>query len=93
MRTLAIVVGAFAVLGLGQALGDEAKLPKMPKPASASEPARPSAPSGSVFSPPSATCKQWTDGCRVCRTGEDGKVTCSNVGMACQVKEIACTAQ
>jgi len=35
------------------------------------------------------SCQEWTDGCRTCeRSGTDA--VCSNIGIACQPKPIAC---
>ena len=39
------------------------------------------------------TCTAWTDTCRSCDRAEDGTVHCSNIGIACQPAEIACTAR
>ena len=37
------------------------------------------------------TCIRWTDQCRTCNrsTGEEGP-NCSNIGIACQPKEVEC---
>jgi hypothetical protein len=42
--------------------------------------------------PPSAACREWSDGCRTCVRAADGAVSCSNVGIACVPKAAACTA-
>ena len=39
------------------------------------------------------TCREWTDGCRVCRRPETGEPNCSNIGIACQPKAITCAAR
>jgi len=36
-------------------------------------------------------CAAWTDDCRICRRNGD-TVACSNIGIACQPKDIRCTA-
>lgn len=36
------------------------------------------------------TCQEWTDGCRTCRRSEASEPSCSNIGIACQPKAIAC---
>jgi len=62
-----------------------ADLPLKPAPARAPADANPQA-------PPSATCREWTDGCRTCQRGADAAVSCSNIGIACVPKAITCTA-
>jgi hypothetical protein len=37
------------------------------------------------------TCLQWEDGCRACSRGTDGAPLCSNIGIACQPKNVHCT--
>jgi hypothetical protein len=37
-------------------------------------------------------CIEWTDGCRVCRRIDANEMSCSNVGIACRLEEIRCTA-
>ena len=39
------------------------------------------------------TCLAWTDQCRSCTRAEGDEVHCSNIGIACQPAEIACTAR
>ena len=46
----------------------------------------------SPMTPPSATCREWSDGCRSCQKAADGDVSCSNVGIACVPKAMQCTA-
>jgi hypothetical protein len=53
-------------------------------------PATPAAPS--PMTPPTATCREWSDGCRSCQKAADGEVSCSNVGIACVPKAAVCTA-
>jgi hypothetical protein len=38
-------------------------------------------------------CLTWTDQCRSCTRAENDEVHCSNIGIACQPAEIACTAR
>ncbi|HEY6258241.1 MAG TPA: hypothetical protein VIY51_20860 [Xanthobacteraceae bacterium] len=47
----------------------------------------------SVLAGPGGTCQAWTDGCRICRQEPDGKVACSNIGIACQPGKVVCTGQ
>lgn len=37
------------------------------------------------------TCGRWNDGCTICTKGADKSLHCSNIGIACQPKEIQCT--
>ena len=46
----------------------------------------------SPMTPPTATCREWSDGCRSCQRVTDGEVSCSNVGIACVPKAVQCTA-
>jgi hypothetical protein len=46
----------------------------------------------SPMTPPTATCREWSDGCRSCQKAADGEVSCSNVGIACVPKAMQCTA-
>ena len=39
------------------------------------------------------TCLTWADGCRTCERAADDKITCSNIGVACQPGPIACTSR
>ena len=64
-----------------------------PVPAPAPKPAPVQAPTGSSpLAPPTATCREWSDGCRTCQRAVDGAVSCSNIGIACVPKNAACTA-
>ena len=36
-------------------------------------------------------CIEWTDDCRQCRRAATDAISCSNIGIACQPKEIRCT--
>ena len=60
--------------------------------ASTSAAAQDSVPTGPVLKAPDQTCLAWSDGCRTCRY--DTKLLvgiCSNVGIACQPREVTCT--
>jgi hypothetical protein len=37
------------------------------------------------------TCQAWTDKCRSCERGDGDAIHCSNIGIACQPAEIACS--
>ena len=71
-----------------------ADLPVTPAkpPAAASAPVTevPPETEANVFAAPDANCVAWTDGCRICRRTDDGKASCSNIGMACQPEQISC---
>jgi hypothetical protein len=45
----------------------------------------------SPMTPPTATCREWSDGCRSCQKAADGEVSCSKVGIACVPKAMQCT--
>jgi hypothetical protein len=36
------------------------------------------------------TCREWTDGCRVCSRPDTGAPVCSNIPIACQPAAITC---
>jgi hypothetical protein len=44
-----------------------------------------------MFGDREKSCFEWTDGCRGCRRYGQDDVSCSNIGTACQPKEIRCT--
>jgi hypothetical protein len=44
-----------------------------------------------MFGDREKSCIEWTDGCRGCRRYGPDDVSCSNIGIACQPKEIRCT--
>jgi hypothetical protein len=57
------------------------------------KPEQPAAPAAAgPLAPPTATCREWSDGCRTCQRAEGGEVSCSNVGIACVPKQATCTA-
>jgi hypothetical protein len=37
-----------------------------------------------------SSCTEWGDGCRICRRISQDEIICSNIGIACQIKEIKC---
>jgi hypothetical protein len=39
----------------------------------------------------SASCREWTDDCRICSLSDKGEAACSNVGIACLPKKWRCT--
>jgi hypothetical protein len=39
----------------------------------------------------SASCREWTDDCRICSLSDKGGAACSNVGIACLPKKWRCT--
>jgi len=73
---------AAALISIAPALA--ADLPLKPAPA-------PEQVDTSPLTPPTATCREWTDGCRTCVRAADGAVSCSNVGIACVAKARQCT--
>ena len=78
---------AAALVSIATALAADLPLPPEPKPEPVQAPAR-----SSPLAPPTATCREWSDGCRTCQRAADGKVSCSNVGIACVPKDRTCTA-
>jgi hypothetical protein len=73
---------AAALISIAPALA--ADLPLKPVPASEQADTNP-------LTPPTATCSEWTDGCRTCARAADGTASCSNVGIACVPKARQCT--
>jgi hypothetical protein len=85
-RPAAAFLAFTALMALtGQAIATDLPL----KPARSAPPASPA--SASPLAAPSATCREWTDGCRVCQRAAGGEASCSNVGIACVPKEQQCT--
>jgi len=37
-----------------------------------------------------STCREWSDGCAVCRRDDSGQARCSTPGIACQAGETVC---
>jgi len=64
---------------------DDSPPPPQPKPAAA-------VPDSPIVQKDQKTCAQWTDGCVNCSQGasSDAGPVCSNIGFACQPKEIRC---
>ncbi len=76
---------AAALISIAPALA--ADLPIAPRPEPTQAPAF-----SCPLAPPTATCREWSDGCRTCQRAADGVVSCSNIGIACVPKAAACTA-
>ena len=78
---------AFLIFGgLTQASAQES--PAKPE---ATAPAVPSEVSTHGYGDTEKTCLEWNDGCRTCRRPDQGEVTCSNIGIACQPTAVTCT--
>ena len=43
-----------------------------------------------VYIPEDPACRVWTDGCRNCQRDQVGKVSCNNIGIACQPQAVTC---
>jgi hypothetical protein len=58
-----------------------------------SEPATPPSLQSSVngYGNQDSLCLAWNDGCVTCQRDAAAGAICSNIGIACQPKEIACT--
>jgi len=81
-------IGIAVLLALSGAAG-AADLPLNPAPpARSTAPAKPAA--TSPLAAPSATCQEWSDGCRTCQRQSSGEIACSNVGIACVPKDAQC---
>ena len=76
---------AAAMIAIAPALAADPPVEPAPAPVQAPTDASP-------LQPPSATCREWSDGCRTCVRTADGAVSCSNVGIACVPKAAMCTA-
>jgi hypothetical protein len=82
---------AAALISVAPALAADLPLKPRTEPAPVQAPAQ--SPGGaSPLQPPSATCREWSDGCRTCVRAADGAVSCSNIGIACVPKAAVCTA-
>lgn len=75
---IALCLLAFAGAGAARA----ADIPNFPKARAA-----PAAPGNGL----PAGCLEWTDGCRVCARQKDGSEACSNIGIACVLRQARCT--
>jgi len=42
------------------------------------------------FGKKESSCIEWGDGCRICRRISQDEIVCSNIGIACQIKEVKC---
>ena len=82
-----IIAATVAIVSLAPALAADLPLAPAPKPAPVQAPAN-----SSPLAPPTATCREWSDGCRVCQRAGNGEVSCSNVGIACVPKDATCSA-
>jgi hypothetical protein len=81
-------IGLFALALAGPAIAADLPL----KPARPVQPAAaPTSPAAAKPEGPSATCLEWTDGCRVCQRAANSEVSCSNAGIACVPKAEECT--
>ena len=80
---------AAALISIAPALA--ADLPLEPKTEPAPAPVQAPA-DANPLQPPSASCREWSDGCRICVRAADDAVSCSNVGIACTPKAVTCTA-
>jgi len=81
-------IGIAVLPALSGAAG-AADLPLKPAPpARSTAPAKPAA--TSPLAAPSATCQEWSDGCRTCQRQSSGEIACSNVGIACVPKDAQC---
>jgi hypothetical protein len=60
---------------------------------SSRSPSTPPAPPSSVegYGDHDKLCLAWNDGCVTCQRDAAAGAACSNIGIACQPKEIACT--
>jgi hypothetical protein len=85
---------ALIIIPVALWLSIAAGLAQTSEPASAPTPQAPAAePSIHAYGDRDKTCLAWTDKCRSCERGDDDAIHCSNIGIACQPAEIACTAR
>jgi hypothetical protein len=78
------IVLAFAAASLAQSSGPAP--PEIPAPSPADV-------SIHGYGDRDKTCMAWTDRCRACARHDGDTISCSNIGIACQPAEIACTAR
>lgn len=85
--------GLLVLLMLWLAVADAgaADLPKPPDLPAAAAPAAAEPPSIQGFGVREPSCEEWTDACRACQRAADGAPSCSNIGIACQPREVTCT--
>lgn len=85
-------VAAFAGALLAVLTGPAAATaPEPPPPADVASPGT-SAPSGEVetYGEADATCREWGNGCQVCRRQPAGGWACSTAGIACLPEAVTC---
>ena len=87
MRSVLVATMLLMLACLAQAT-DLPKPPDLPAPASDTHASEP--PSLHAFGDREPTCEEWTDACRTCARTADGSHSCSNIGTACQPKEVQC---
>src|ERR1043166_718878 len=88
MRSIAALVIAAGLLFAPATRAQESK-PDAPAPTPESN----EGPSIFAYGDVEKTCLMWTDGCRTCSRDPEGAPICSNLGIACQPKEIQCTSR
>jgi len=64
---------------------------RTPEPATADAPDAAATSSIRSFADTDKLCVEWSDGCHACRRVGADEPACSNIGIACQPKEIICT--
>jgi hypothetical protein len=80
-------VGLLSTVVLLSTLAAAQKAPQAPDAAPAGENQKHLHNYGSI----DPTCIRWTDQCRTCnRSTDEGEPGCSNIGIACQPKEVEC---
>ena len=83
---------AAATIAILLAVSAAASAQTSPEPQPAPAPSAAEQASMQAFGELNKQCTAWTDECRTClRTGD--QVACSNIGIACQPKDIRCTAR
>jgi hypothetical protein len=86
MTTIAVTV----VLLMTQLVASVAQ-ERMQEPPTTDAPDASATPSIRSFADTDKLCVEWTDGCHACRRVGADEPACSNIGIACQPKEITCT--
>jgi len=90
VRTRAWLPAATVAVLLATSAAASAQSTPAPQPAPAPSAAEQA--SMQAFGESDKQCAAWTDECRICRRTGD-QVACSNIGIACQPKDIRCTAR
>jgi hypothetical protein len=80
MRRIATTVGIVFSLALPAARAAEIPLAEVP-------------PSVQAYGDRNKSCAAWTDDCVTCSRKEDAELACSNIGIACQPKDVRCLRQ